>query len=119
LYFSAYLGHTSGSAVFMLSFFGPVLLLPLATWLKWDDAGWLLLEASVAHIVGDVGVTAAKNLPLNDRVDKIDLDKAADKEVAEICGWYEQPWNRWHLVRTVATILGTVATFAAASAGGA
>lgn len=100
--------------VFMLSFLGPVLLLPLATWMKWDEAGGLLLAASVAHIVGGVGVTAAKNLPLNDRVDKVDLDKATDKEVAEIRGWYEQPWKQWHLVRTVATILGTIATFAAA-----
>ncbi len=100
--------------VFLLSFLGPIVLLPIAAWLNWEKAGWLLVAASVAHIVGGVGITGSRNIPLNNRLDALDLDAQSDADVGAFRKEFEKPWNQWHLMRTVATILATVAAFVAA-----
>ncbi|MCP2328692.1 putative membrane protein [Hamadaea flava] len=93
--------------VFMPAFLGPVVLLPLATILAagTDAFGWLL-AASVAYIVGPFGVTVSQNIPLNKRLDAVDVRTASDADLATARGWFEQPWIARHTVRTV---LGVVA----------
>lgn len=97
---------------FMLTFIGPVILLPLATYQAGtgSTAFWLLLAASVLFIVGGVVVTIAANIPLNQRLDGTDLDTA---DAAQVRAWFEKPWNAWHLVRTLAGIAAVVLTFTA------
>lgn len=104
--------------VFMVAFLGPILLLPLATFLSRDTGafGWLL-AASILYIAGPFGVTVTRNIPLNDRLAKIDLTTATDAELAEARGWFERPWWRWHVVRTVLGVTVIVLTFVAALQG--
>jgi uncharacterized membrane protein len=100
---------------FFLTFMGPLLLLPLVTFM-FKDSGLpfiLLLTASIVYIVGSFGVTVAGNVPLNEKLARIKADTASDSELAAARAQFEKPWNSLHMVRTVASIIATVLLFAA------
>ncbi|NUO59902.1 MAG: DUF1772 domain-containing protein [Hamadaea sp.] len=101
--------------VFLPAFLGPVLLLPLATILAAGTGafGWLL-AASIAYVVGPFGVTVSQNIPLNKRLDAVDVRTASDEELAAARGWFEQPWIARHTVRTVLGVIAIVLVFVAA-----
>ena len=89
---------------FMCVFFG-ALLVPGVTGIwglagEHEGGGWVLAGAAV-YLVGVFGVTAALNVPLNNR-----LLVASDKAAA----WrtYRQPWTAWNHVRTFAGVVATV-----------
>jgi len=97
--------------LFFLTFMGPVVLLPFATFLAHDNASmqfWLLLFATIIYIVGTFGVTVAGNVPLNDQLAKADISAAHDAR-----NRFEKPWNRLHTIRTVAGVIVTILLFAA------
>lgn len=97
------INETAVLPAFMSVFFG-ALLVPGITgiWGLVDGrgGGWVLAAAAV-YLVGTFGVTAALNVPLNNR-----LLAAHDKAA----GWraYRQPWTAWNHVRTFAGVLATV-----------
>lgn len=98
--------------LFLLTFIGPVVLLPLMTWLTWADGTMrplLLAGASLLYVVGTFGITMARNVPLNRRLALANAGKEAAKARAE----FENPWNRLHAARTVASVFATVLVFAA------
>jgi len=72
-----------------------------------------LAAAAVLYVVGVLGVTAGRNVPLNNSLAALDLDALSTSEVAAARLAYERPWNRWHAVRTSA---GVVAFAIAAAA---
>jgi uncharacterized membrane protein len=102
--------------VFLPAFLGPVALLPLATILAAGTGafGWLL-AASIAYIIGPFGVTVTQNIPLNQRLDAVDVATASDAELAAARGWFEGPWVRRHTVRTVLGVVAIVLTLIAAT----
>ncbi|MEO1061943.1 MAG: anthrone oxygenase family protein [Actinomycetota bacterium] len=63
--------------------------------------GVLVAAGALTYLVGVFGVTAARNVPLNDQLDAFDLGAATAAEVDERRQTYEDPWNRWNTVRTV------------------
>jgi uncharacterized membrane protein len=104
--------------LFIVSFIGPVLLLPLATFLHRDANSMqfvLLLASSVVYIIGSFGVTMVGNVPLNQRLAKFDVTKTSDNEIAHARTGFEKPWNRLHTIRTIASIAATVLVFVACS----
>lgn len=65
----------------------------------------LLLAAAVLYVVGCFGVTAAFNVPRNERLARLDPDSAA-------AAWwpaYQREWVRWNHVRTVAAAAAAAA----------
>lgn len=79
-----------------------------------DENGWLLGTAAVVYAVGVLAVTIAGNIPLNDRLEAFDLD-AADTDAASVeRTTYERGWNRWHYVRTLASLSAFVLAVASA-----
>lgn len=98
------INETALLPAFMSVFFG-ALLVPAGTGI-WGlvegrgGGGWVLAGAAV-YLVGTFGVTAALNVPLNNR-----LLGAHDKGA----GWraYWRPWTAWNHLRTVAGIVATV-----------
>lgn len=74
--------------------------------------GWLLAGAAATYVVGVLGVTGTRNVPLNDALDAFDLRSATSVAIAERRSSYETPWNRWHHLRAAAN----VASFALATA---
>lgn len=103
--------------VFFLSFFGPTFLLPLAAFLhrSTPQFGWLV-AASVLHIVGSNGVTIAGDIPLNNKLDKIDVEHLSEAEADQIRTAFQRPWSPWmnfHHLRTLAAIAATILVFLA------
>jgi uncharacterized membrane protein len=101
--------------IFMLSFFGPVILLPLASFLYRDSsvALGLLVGASLLYIIGTFGLTIAGNVPLNERLASVDATSSSDAEMSQARVQFEGRWNRLHSVRTLASSAATVVVFTA------
>lgn len=97
---------------FLIVFMAPVFLLPFSAWQQFtrpaDAAWWMLVAAAALYIIGVFGVTVACNVPLNEWLDKQDLAAAGEGTLKEWRLRFEAPWNRWNLVRTVASVLAAV-----------
>ena len=66
--------------------------------------GWLLAGATATYVVGVLGVTVGGNVPLNDALDAFDLRGSTSDAIEQRRGSYETPWNRWHYLRTMASV---------------
>ena len=68
---------------------------------------WLAGIAALVYLVGVFGVTVAGNVPLNEALDKFSLDGSAEA-IAAARRNFEDAWNRWNHVRTVAACITLV-----------
>ncbi|WP_089893483.1 anthrone oxygenase family protein [Chitinophaga arvensicola] len=91
--------------VFFAPFMGSLVLLPLATWAAWSSGGGWLLAATGMYFAGVFGVTIAGNVPLNNALDKLELQAASEEQLAQYRANFEKRWNRLNLVRTVCAVL--------------
>ena len=97
--------------LFYISFFGALVLLPLNAYLQFHPHSikfMLLAGAAALYIIGLFGVTVAGNVPLNNMLDGVDLGSVSADKLAFIRKAFENPWNQWHAVRTVAVFLSLV-----------
>ena len=101
--------------VFLLTFMGPVVLLPLVAFVHLANATQftLLALAAAVYIVGSFGVTVVSNVPLNDKLEAFKTEGASDQTITAARTQFEKPWNRLHTVRTLAAIIATILVFAA------
>ena len=101
---------------FIVPFMGVPLVLGAAATMQFRAGdhrrGWLLTGAAATYVVGVLGVTIGRNVPLNDALDAFDLRGSTGDAIEHRRTSYETPWNRWHYLRTVAS----VGSFALASA---
>jgi len=100
---------------FFISFLGTVLLLPVSAWLCYrghqQTSFLFLLNASLLYIIGVFGVTIAGNVPLNEMLDKTNLQSISVESIAEIRKSFESKWNQLNTVRTlcaIASLAGTI-----------
>lgn len=95
--------------VFFVCFFGPVFLLPLSTWQHYtpkpSSAFWYIFFAMVLYLGGVFGVTLFGNVPLNQALEAAQINNASPQDLATYRRAFEEPWNSFHLVRTIASIL--------------
>lgn len=68
----------------------------------------MVITAAAIYIVGVQVPTVVFNVPLNNRLQALDLEDLPETEVAEERRSFEIPWLRWNWIRTV------IATFASA-----
>ena len=98
--------------LFFISFMGTLLLLPLCTYLHYNqplsNRFWLLLMSTAVYIIGVIGVTALGNIPLNNVLDQFNLSTATAEAIANQRAQFEGAWNRFHTVRTIASIISLV-----------
>lgn len=103
--------------VFFLSFFGPTILLPLAAFLhRGAEQFPLLVAAAALHIIGGNGVTIGGNIPLNERLDKVDANRLSESEADSIRNEFQgagSAWMRFHNIRTLTSIAATALVFIA------
>ncbi|MBK7403140.1 MAG: DUF1772 domain-containing protein [Phycisphaerales bacterium] len=79
--------------------------------LRWPaPAGMWLGIGGVLYLLGTFGVTAIRNVPLNEQLALANPETA---EGAELWQRYQRQWTRWNHVRTVAAIVATLAACAA------
>lgn len=108
---------TITNALFFPSFFGPIVLLPIAAFLFRGEPqfSWVV-GAAFIQIVGCSGVTIAVHLPLNAGLAKVDTHKISDPEAEKIRQEFQGPgskWVRFHSIRTLAGIAATAFVFVA------
>ena len=101
--------------VFFLSFFGPTFLLPLAAFLHRSSPQFgMLVAASALHILGSNGVTLAGDIPLNNKLAKVDANQLSEGEADQIRKEFQRPgsaWMNYHNIRTLAAIAATTLVF--------
>ena len=98
--------------VFFATFIGTLLLLPVSTWLQYNEgvskSFSFLLAATLIYAIGVFGVTIFGNVPLNDGLDKFNLHSASIAEIKRQRAMFEMPWNKLHNIRTIANIISLV-----------
>jgi uncharacterized membrane protein len=108
--------------VFVPLFLGAGLFLPLGAYLEHKTPGSarfrLLVAAALLYIVGALGITFAANVPLNDTLAQFSLQSATVQQAAAARTAFENPWNTWHLIRTLASIGALVLGISACLASG-
>lgn len=93
--------------LFLICFFGANLLLVMATIWCFLLASPLLLPVSFAwimHTVGVFGITARRNIPLNNRLERFDLLKSTDASRLQMRTSFEKPWVFWNTLRTLCSL---------------
>lgn len=94
---------------FFISFMGCLLVLPLATWLSYKSSDsatfYLLLSATLIYVMGVFGVTILGNVPLNEQLAKFNSAQATTNDIAAMRKVFEKPWNNFHTIRTVASVI--------------
>lgn len=102
-----------GQPLFILVWVGSVGALLIATFLGFSQlegiARILIVVAAVVYVLGMQFPTVAINVPLNNRVQTLDLDTLDETSAATERQNFEERWNRWNIIRTafasVASIL--------------
>jgi len=95
---------------FMIVFMGPTILLFVNTYLfRYNStAFWIFLVAAILFFVGVGLVTVFGNVPLNEILDKSNLEALSKVELQELRNKFEQPWNRLHMIRTLSSLISFV-----------
>ncbi len=91
---------------FLITFFGPVILLFINAYLHRNahpTTFWSFMLAAILFLIGIGLITVFKNVPLNELLDKTVLENLSTIELKELRTKFEQPWNRWHIQRTIAS----------------
>ncbi|TMM51986.1 DUF1772 domain-containing protein [Maribacter algarum] len=91
---------------FLITFFGPVILLFINAYLHRNahpTTFWSFMLAAILFLAGIGLITVFKNVPLNEMLDKTVLESLSAIELKELRTKFEQPWNRWHIQRTIAS----------------
>ena len=103
---------------FFLIFFGSILFLSIGSVYQFHTSKtifWFMSTASALYLIGTVGVTALGNVPLNNQLDALKLNELSPKKLLEFRDFYENKWNRLHLIRTIfavgAFLLSVLAVF--------
>lgn len=68
----------------------------------------LVLTASAIYLLGVQALTFVNNIPLNNRLQRYDLDSMTADELAAARASFEPRWNRWNQLRTLVACLSSV-----------
>jgi len=92
---------------FMLIFIGSLLMLSFGSLALYQSGGpfWLMLAAALVYLAGTFVVTGMGNVPLNNELDALQIEKLTAEELRSFRHYYEAKWNRLHLVRTAFSLL--------------
>lgn len=94
---------------FVSVFLGAPVLAAAALAANWggDTMLVIVIAAGLALNVASVGITMAGNIPLNEALDREGVVAGPAATAARRA--FEKPWNRLHLIRTIASVGGFVA----------
>jgi len=98
--------------IFFIAFFGAPILLPLSVFTHYGQPlparFWFLLAATIIYLIGTFGVTIFGNVPLNNTLDRFDLQAASEAEIAVQRANFEGRWNNLNTIRTVSSTLAVI-----------
>ena len=94
---------------FLIVFMGLLLLFPLTTWnihsSNSTTSFYFFLIATLFYYIGVFGVTALGNIPLNNQLSRLDIKSASSDKISAMRFTFETAWNKFHLIRTISSIL--------------
>jgi len=74
-----------------------------------DGAGWLLLvSAALVYLFGVQLPTRAVNIPLNNKLQTLDVDTTDEDSIQAARKVFEPRWNRWNSIRTILACLASL-----------
>lgn len=98
--------------LFILIWLGSALVLLFSTllglWQLDSSDIWLLSFSCLMYLFGVHLPTLAVNIPLNNRLQSLDLDATTESELQEIAELFKSRWLRWNSIRTVVAALTTL-----------
>lgn len=93
---------------FMLVWMGAVLTLLLSVvlgfWYLVSIDRLLLIVAGATFLVGVQVPTVTVNVPLNNMLQKLELDSLTDLEIRKVREGFEDRWVKWNLTRTMLAV---------------
>jgi len=96
--------------LFFLGFFGSLITL-IATSVMYYGNGttfWLILAATLVYLIGTFFVTSAGNVPLNNKLEALNLSQLSALQLTEFRAMYEPKWNVLHAIRTIFSVLSFI-----------
>lgn len=95
--------------LFLLVFLGtPVTLVVAVAGVVSDDRPGLRVAAAVVYVVGSFLVTVFVNVPLNNRLDRLEPASLPADELAVTGSTFVQRWNAWNYLRCAASLTAMV-----------
>ncbi len=90
--------------MFFIVFFGSLISLLVSVYFQsnYMPVCVLIVISTVIYLVGTVGITAFGNVPLNDELEALDIKQLNLYELKNFRTYYENKWNQFHSIRTVA-----------------
>lgn len=86
---------------FMVIFFGSTLVSAVLTVMGFLAGNWIMVAASLLYVIGMFVVTAAGNVPLNNRLDQAEGTGAS---LHKTWSHYLDLWTRWNHLRSAASL---------------
>lgn len=96
---------------FFIVFFGAMLVMCINLYVNRNSGTqtfYLLLASCIIYFAGVIAVTILGNVPLNELLDKTNLENALPQELSDLRTQFEKPWNTYHYLRTTSAILAFV-----------
>lgn len=93
---------------FLLVFIGPTVLhIYIAFFLKSGSNSifWIVSVAAVLYIIGLTLVTIFGNVPLNEMLDKTNLESISKEDLTNMRLKFEHKWNSFHFIRTLSSCI--------------
>lgn len=100
------INRTILNPVFYAVFLGSVVWPAVALFFVDGADGKILTAVALAFNLVSHGITASRNVPLNNRLDA--ARTGTDEEYGAVRSAFERPWNRLHAVRTLFNLAGFV-----------
>ena len=61
---------------------------------------WLIILVGAAYLLGVQGITLAIHIPLNNQIQKLNIEELDDKTLADARLKFETKWNFFNIIRT-------------------
>ena len=90
--------------LFMITWIGSIISILLTIIVATATTGlsnsWLIILVGVIYLLGVQGVTIVIHLPLNNHIQKMNIDKMTDKNLGEERRKFQKKWNFFNNIRT-------------------
>ncbi len=97
--------------VFYSCFFGALIFLVISSILCFNIGSprrYLVLCACISYAIGVLGITVARNVPLNQQLASFDIAMASEASLQSMRAVFEVPWVCWNNIRTLASFITVV-----------
>ncbi|WP_299136405.1 anthrone oxygenase family protein [uncultured Tenacibaculum sp.] len=95
---------------FFILFFGSLIALIITSYLQFNTKTvfWLVLASTIIYSIGTFGITALGNVPLNNELDALSINKLNLLELKNFRSYYESTWNHYHSIRTISGMISFI-----------